>query len=208
MENKDSENSINEEQRGEKRRHQEETKEISSGIHRSDDGVDTHNTNDEDDEGPRPAKRRQKLNHRATPVNIAQRNTSQDEGRPLSTFIESTSASTTPAAFESAPPPEPQLAAQVINANQDWEVRKIIGKEDVDGVLYYLVEWSPTLVPKHLLGHAKEPVDEFEARLRAQRGVKNGRGAGLKRGEQAGREADASGGQQEKRRRGRPRKQT
>jgi hypothetical protein len=51
----------------------------------------------------------------------------------------------------------------VIDDNQDWEARKIIGKEDVDGVLHYLVEWCPTLVPKHLLGHAKELVDDFEA---------------------------------------------
>jgi hypothetical protein len=63
-------------------------------------------------------------------------------------------------------------------------------------------------VPGYLLGHAKELVDELEARLRAQRGVKTGRGAGLKRGEQAVIEADASGGQQEKRRQGRPRRQT
>jgi len=211
IENEDSENGDDGEQRREKRRHQEETEEISSGTHQSEDGAHTHNTNGQDDEGPRPAKRRRKLKHLATPVSDEQRDTSRDEGRTLSTFVESifaSTASTTPGAFEPAPPPEPQLAAQVIDANQDWEVRRIIGKEDIDGVLHYLVEWSPTLAPEHLLGHAKELVDEFEARLRAQRGAKNERGAGLKRGEQAVIEADASGGQQEKRRRGRPRKQT
>jgi hypothetical protein len=54
-----------------------------------------------------------------------------------------------------------------MDTNQDWEVRKIIDKEDTDGVLHYFVEWSATLVPGYLLGHTKELVDEFEARLRA-----------------------------------------
>jgi hypothetical protein len=76
-------------------------------------------------------------------------------------------------------------------------------------VLYYLVEWCPTLVPKHLLGHAKELMDEFEARLRAQRGVKNRRGgSGLEQGDQTAVETDASGSQPQKRPRGRPRKQS
>jgi hypothetical protein len=64
------------------------------------------------------------------------------------------------------PHTEPQLAAHVINAKQDWEVRKIIGKEDIDGVL----------PPEHSLGHVKELVDKFEAQLRAQREANNGRG--------------------------------
>lgn len=56
----------------------------------------------------------------------------------------------------------------------------------LDGVPHYLVDWYPTLLPEHLLEHAKEMVDKFEAQLRAQREAKNGRGAqGLKRGERA-----------------------
>lgn len=110
----------------------------------------------------------------------------EDEVGPLSVSVDSKPASnarTAPAAFESPPPTEPKLAAQVIGANQDWEVRQIIGKEDVDGVLHYLVDWSATLVPEYSLGHAKELVEEFEARLLAQRRVKNGRGGtDLKRG--------------------------
>jgi len=34
----------------------------------------------------------------------------------------------------------PRLCPEVIDVSQDWEVRKLIRKEDVDGVLYYLVE--------------------------------------------------------------------
>ena len=57
----------------------------------------------------------------------------------------------------------------MIIAKQDWEVRKIIGKEDISGVLHYLVEWSPTLAPGHLLGHAKELVDKFKVEYGAGR---------------------------------------
>ena len=113
-------------------------------------------------------------------------------------------ARTTPV-LESVPLSESQ---QLIDADSDWEVRQIIGREDVDGVLHYLVDWVPTLLPKHSLGGLKEMVDKFEAQLRAQRPVKNGRGGpGLKRGKRAVVQADASGGPQQKRRRGRPRKQ-
>jgi hypothetical protein len=68
-----------------------------------------------------------------------------------------------PAAFKSAPSTEPRLAEQVIDDNQDWELCKINGKEDVDGALHNLVEWASTLEPKHSLGHAKKLSDEFES---------------------------------------------
>ena len=55
----------------------------------------------------------------------------------------------------------------------------------------YMVDWCPTLLPEHLLRHAKELVDKFEARLQAQRLAKDGRvGRCLKRGEQAVVQAD------------------
>jgi hypothetical protein len=60
----------------------------------------------------------------------------------------------------------PQVAE--VDSKQEWEIRDIIGKEDVDGVVHYLVEWSTTLVPKYELGKAKGLVEKFEARLRAQ----------------------------------------
>jgi hypothetical protein len=92
----------------------------------------------------------------------------------------------------------------VTDTNRDWEVRKIIGKEYVDGVLHYLVKWCPTLEPVHSLEHAKELVDEFEARLIALRMEKERRKEqGVKRdGQSMG--ADVSGGQQKKRRRAGP----
>ena len=63
----------------------------------------------------------------------------------------------------------------VMDADQEWEIRDIIGKEDVDGVVHYLVEWNPTLVPKYALKNAKEMVNKFEARLRAQARQEKGR---------------------------------
>jgi hypothetical protein len=117
-------------------------------------------------------------------------------------------AKTTPA-FEYAPQTESKLCPQVIDADRDWEVRKIVGKEYVNGVLHYLVDWYPTLLPEHSLEHAKELVEDFEARLRTQRDVKNVRvDPYLEQGRRAVVQADASGGQQQKRPRGRPRRQT
>ncbi|KAH9203115.1 hypothetical protein DL95DRAFT_399665 [Leptodontidium sp. 2 PMI_412] len=98
---------------------------------------------------------------------------------------------------------------QVIDADRYWEVRKIVGKEYINGVLHYWVDWYPTPEPEDSLEHAMELVDDFEAQLQGQCGVKAGRGRpGLKRGEREVVEVDASGGQQHKRPRGRPRKQT
>jgi hypothetical protein len=87
----------------------------------------------------------------------------------------------------------------VNETSKDCEVREVIGKEYVDGVLHYMVKWCPTLEPVHSLEHAKELVDEFEAQLRALHKNKGGR--------QSVMGADVSGGQQQKRLRGRPRKQ-
>lgn len=68
-------------------------------------------------------------------------------------------------------------------------------------MLHYIVEWCPTLLPKHSLGHAKELVDEFEGRLRALRKDKE------RRDREVTMEGNASGVQQMKRPRGRPQKQ-
>lgn len=85
-------------------------------------------------------------------------------------------------------------ALEIINTNQNWEVNKIIGKKYVNGVLHYLVKWCPTLEPVHLLEHAKELVDEFEARRLVERKDKKGHmRSGIKRGNQAVIEADVSG---------------
>jgi hypothetical protein len=68
-----------------------------------------------------------------------------------------------------------------------------------------MVDWHPTLIAEHSLGYTKELVDKFEARLRAQYKVKNGRkGSDLKRGEREAAKADALSSR-EKKLQGRPR---
>jgi hypothetical protein len=122
------------------------------------------------------------------------------EGNPTTT------ARTAPAS-EPVSLAEPQLVTEAMDADREWEVLDILGREDIDGVRYYWVKWGPTPVAAHLLGHAKELVDEFEARVQARRRDKSRRGnIGSKARKQAV-EANPSGGQQQKKRRGRPRKQ-
>jgi hypothetical protein len=53
----------------------------------------------------------------------------------------------------------------VIDADRDWEVRKIVGKEYIHSVLHYWVDWYPIPEPKDSLEYAKDLVDDFEARL-------------------------------------------
>ena len=93
----------------------------------------------------------------------------------------------------------------MIDADQDWEVHKIIGREYVNGVLHYLVDWHLTLEPEHLLGHGKELVDEFKARLEEEREAKGGGGLStLMMKQKAIGQVTASGSQHLKRPRGRP----
>jgi hypothetical protein len=96
------------------------------------------------------------------------RGCSQSSGTSIDSKLAST-ARTNPAASESSPLIKPVLAAQVVDDNQNWEIRDLIGKEVVNGEVYYLVDWYPTLVSGHSLGNTKELLDEFEARLRAKR---------------------------------------
>jgi hypothetical protein len=113
-------------------------------------------------------------------------------------------ARTSPVMLGSASPTAPKLSP-IHDTDEEWEVRKIIGKEYVDGVLHYLVEWCPTLEPQHSLGHAKELVDKFESQLRAHHGAKSARGRlDSKMKKQMALESDVFGRHQQKKRRGRP----
>ena len=44
----------------------------------------------------------------------------------------------------------------MVDADQDWEVRDIIGKKDLDVEAYYLVDWRLRLVSERSQGSAKE----------------------------------------------------
>jgi hypothetical protein len=58
----------------------------------------------------------------------------------------------TPSVSEAASSELRQLYPQAIDANQEWEIREITGEESIDGVLHYLVERCPTLIPEDSIG--------------------------------------------------------
>jgi hypothetical protein len=107
------------------------------------------------------------------------------------------------------PERHPQVA--VADDKQEWEICDIVGKEDIDGVPHYWVQWSVTLVPKHEMGKARALVARFDAGLRAQGKQKGGKGRGRlppsKPGKRAIAQVRTKGETQKKRGRGRPRKQ-
>ena len=143
-------------------------------------------------------------------LSVANKDSEEDDGT-LSISLDArliSSSRSTPAS-EVTSPTELEVCPVVTDVDPDWDVRDIIGKEDFDGVSYYLVDWHPTLLPVHSLGHAKELVDKFEARIGAQRALRNKRGGlGSKTKQKVSVEAKALSGQQGKKPRGRPRKQT
>jgi hypothetical protein len=137
-------------------------------------------------------------------LSVGDEDCEEDDGTlSISLDARLTSSSRSTPASEVTSPTELEVCPMVTDVDQDWDVREIIGKEDLDGVTYYLVDWHPTLLPEHSLGHAEELVQKFEARIRAQRGVNNKRGGlGSKTRQKASVEAKG------KNPRGRPRKQT
>jgi hypothetical protein len=74
----------------------------------------------------------------------------------------------------------------------------IIGKEDVDGVPHYWVQWNATLVPKYEMERARALIAKFEAGLRAQRKQKGEKG----QDRQAITKARTTGGTQQRKERG------
>ncbi|KAH9203893.1 hypothetical protein DL95DRAFT_471980 [Leptodontidium sp. 2 PMI_412] len=143
-------------------------------------------------------------------LSVANEDSEEDDGTlSISLDARLTSSSRSTPASEVTSPIELEVCPVVTDVDPDWDVREIIGKENFDGVSYYLVDWHPTLLPVHSLGYAKELVDKFEARIRAQRGVNNKRGGlGSMTKQKASVEAKTLSGQQGKKPRGRPRKQT
>ena len=102
----------------------------------------------------------------------------------------------------------PQVA--VADNKQEWEICDIVGKEDIDGVPHYWVQWSVTLVPKYEMGKARALVARFKAGLRAQGKQKGRKGRRRLPLSIQGKRAIAgvrTKGEMQKRGRGRPRKQ-
>jgi hypothetical protein len=135
---------------------------------------DDDSTNQDSNEGPRPAKRRRLHPPHSEP---------EDDTSNASAALRSTELG------------EPQPVDRVTDAGQEWEIRSIIGRQKVNGVVQYWVEWEPTWMPESELMGARELVHEFEARLQVPRENTIGQG-----------KADDTCETQPKRRRGRPRK--
>lgn len=73
--------------------------------------------------------------------------------------------------------------------DQEHEINDIIGKEEINGEAYYLVDWTPTLVPLSALGKASDLVGKFEGGLPTQRSHTKGRRKQMKSGPGRGRQA-------------------
>jgi len=147
--------------------------------------------NRDSDEGPRLAKRRRSLRSDSDPPSKrnCKHHLQQSHSEPNDV------ACAASAACESIDFGDPQLVGLGTDAGQEWEIRSIIGRQKVDGIVQYWVEWEPTWMPESELTGARELVDEFEARLQASRGNRNEQG-----------EPEATCEAQSKRRRGRPSK--
>jgi hypothetical protein len=144
-------------------------------------------TDQDSDEGLRHAKRRRLSSSNNNPT--SKQNWPRDE-------LNNT-ASSASTALKSTNLAGPQLNDLLTDTDQEWEIRSIIGRQKVDGVVQYWVEWEPTWMPESELGGAMELVDEFEAQLQA-----------LCENQNRQEEADAIGETKPKRRRGRPPKKS
>jgi len=63
----------------------------------------------------------------------------------------------------------PQSFARV-GGNGEWEIHGIIGKEVIEGKVYYCVDWKPTMMPLSELSRAERLVEEFETKEQARVG--------------------------------------
>jgi hypothetical protein len=100
---------------------------------------------------------------------------------------------------------DPHPAALVTDPNHQWGIRKITGQKIVGRERHYRVEWKDTWMPESELAGAKQLVDTFMASDGSGTG---GRKRPLKRSRPGTEQPDARGGEELKKRRGRPRKHT
>ena len=60
---------------------------------------------------------------------------------------------------------------------EEWEVQRIIGEEQINGKLHYMVEWKPSLVSEDDAHNIGQLIEEWKQRkaliqARAQKGKK------------------------------------
>ena len=70
------------------------------------------------------------------------------------------------------PSPARAPALEEEGEEEEWEIRKIVGKRRAGKDNEYRVRWKDTWLSKSELGNAQRLLKEFEARFRAQRGSK------------------------------------
>jgi hypothetical protein len=51
-----------------------------------------------------------------------------------------------------------------VGGNGEWGIHGIIGKEVIDGVIHYCVDWQPTMLPLNQLLGAQHLIRDFEAK--------------------------------------------
>ena len=56
-----------------------------------------------------------------------------------------------------------ELASLAMDFDQEWEIRNIVDRKAVGGIVYYLVDWKPTWMGEFELDGARELVDAFVA---------------------------------------------
>ncbi len=82
------------------------------------------------------------------------------------------------AAAVTSPPsvPTPSLPQQsepgASPLEEQWGIKKIVGRRRVGKGVEYKVRWDDTWLPTSELGNAQRLLQEFEAQRRAQRGLK------------------------------------
>ena len=130
------------EQRGEKRRHQDEAEE-SSGIHHSESSGDGRNTSSENDEDPRPAKRR-KL--RSAPAHESLTPRPQNLTPPSATQLEVTSRCDNQPESRKSSSPSPtgdeELTSNAGAAYQEWPMRGFFKLITIGNEVRYGMEFS------------------------------------------------------------------
>jgi len=132
----------------------------------------SHSIDDEDDKGPRAAKRQKRDAH-------------------------------------SLPIEKSEPASPGIDPDQEWEIRNIVGRKTVGGIVHYLVDWEPTWMAELELDGARELIDGFVAQLQCvqrESWDEAGEGCYSRLGHKIGSSDSLSKG--EPKRRGRPRKRT
>ena len=121
------------------------------------------------------------------PVELVDRPTSPDVVPPphLNNLVvdeDEHGAPAVPSPPSASTPLSQQSEARTSALEEEWEIRKIIGKRRVGKGYKYRVRWRDTWLPRNELGNARRLLQEFKARSRAQRDDKGARPSRAGRG--------------------------